>query len=168
MAMSNRSNRKNDCFIFSTIEDIVPQDHEVRRLERAVNWEFIYPEVKHLYSDFGRPSIDPVILFKMIMINYTFGINSMRRTCREIEVNLAYRWFLGIGIYEPVPNYSTWSQNYIRRYKDSDIFDVIFKKILEQAIRHGFINTETVFGDSTHMKASANKRKGGNLHCVGE
>ena len=88
-----------------------------------------------------------------------FGINSMRRTCREIEVNLAYRWFLGIGIYEPVPNYSTWSQNYIRRYKDSDIFDVIFKKILEQAIRHGFINTETVFGDSTHMKASANKRK---------
>ena len=159
MAMSNRSNRKNDCFIFSTIEDIVPQDHEVRRLERAVNWEFIYPEVKNLYSDFGRPSIDPVILFKMIIINYTFGINSMRRTCREIEVNLAYRWFLGIGIYEPVPNYSTWSQNYIRRYKDSDIFDVIFKKILEQAIRHGFINTETVFGDSTHMKASANKRK---------
>lgn len=159
MAMSNRSNRKNDCFILCTIEDIVPQDHEVRRLERAVNWEFIYPEVKHLYSDFGRPSIDPVILFKMIMINYTFGINSMRRTCREIEVNLAYRWFLGIGIYEPVPNYSTWSQNYIRRYKDSDIFDVIFKKILEQAIRHGFINTETVFGDSTHMKASANKRK---------
>ena len=159
MAMSNRSNRKNDCFILCTIEDIVPQDHEVRRLERAVNWEFIYPEVKHLYSDFGRPSIDPVILFKMIMINYTFGINSMRRTCKEIEVNLAYRWFLGIGIYEPVPNYSTWSQNYIRRYKDSDIFDVIFKKILEQAIRHGFINTETVFGDSTHMKASANKRK---------
>lgn len=159
MAMTNRSNRKNDYYILSTIDELVPQDHEVRRLERAIDWKFIYQEVRHLYSVFGRPSIDPVILFKMILINYTFGINSMRRTCREIEVNLAYRWFLGIGMYEPVPNYSTWSQNYIRRYKDSEIFDTIFRKIIEQAISHGFLDTETIFGDSTHVKASANKRK---------
>ena len=159
MVMTNRCNIKKDHFIFSTIEELVPLDHEIRKLERAVDWTFIYPEVKDLYSSFGRPSIDPVVLIKMIMINYTFGINSMRRTCREIQVNLAYRWFLGIDIDEPVPNYSTWTKNYVRRYKDSDIFDKIFKKILGQAIEHGFVKPETVFGDSTHVKASANKRK---------
>lgn len=159
MVMTNRANIKNDHFIFNTIEDLVPQDHEVRRLERAIDWRFIYPEVKHLYSEFGRPSIDPVVLFKMILINYTFNINSMRRTCREIEVNLAYRWFLGIDLHETVPNYSTWAKNYVRRYKDSEIFNKIFDRILSDAIRHGFINTETIYGDATHMKASANKRK---------
>lgn len=83
----------------------------------------------------------------------------MRRTCKEIEVNLAYRWFLGLSIDEKVPNYSTWSQNYIRRYGDSNIFDEIFKKIIEEAISNDFIELETVFGDGTHRKANANNRK---------
>ena len=159
MAMTNRNNNKHDCFIFSTLEQLVPQDHEVRKLEAAVDWTFIYPAVKDLYSSVGRPSIDPVVLFKMIIINYTFGYNSMRRTCREIEVNVAYRWFLGLAMDEKVPDYSTWSQNYIRRYRDSDVFDCIFGYILDQAIEAGFIDPTTVYGDATHMKASANKRK---------
>ena len=126
MAMTNRSNLKHDHFIFCTLEELVPEEHEVRKLEDALDWTFIYPLVKDLYSEMGRPSIDPVVLFKMIIINYTFGYNSMRRTCREIEVNIAYRWFLGISMTESVPNYSTWAQNYIRRYKDPKIFDQIF------------------------------------------
>lgn len=130
MAMSVRNNAKDFGFILGFIEDYVPENHLVRKLEEAIDWCFIYPLVKPLYSLEGRPSIDPVILFKMIFINYTFGINSMRKTCEEIKVNLAYRWFLGISLDEEVPNYSTWSQNYIRRY-----------------------------GDSTHQKACANKRK---------
>ena len=159
MAMTNRHNMKRDCFIIQTIEELVPQDHEVRKLEDAIDWNFIYPLVKNLYSRIGRPSIDPVVLFKMIIINYTFGYNSMRRTCREIEVNIAYRWFLGLSYDEKVPDYSTWAQNYIRRYKDSEVFDQIFSTILDQAIRAGFVHPETVYGDATHMKASANKRK---------
>ena len=159
MTMTNRNNRKHDCFIFSTLEDLVPKDHEVRKLEDAIDWTFIYPLVKDLYSSIGRPGIDPVVLFKMIIINYTFGYNSMRRTCREIEVNIAYRWFLGLSYDEKVPDYSTWAQNYIRRYRDSKVFDQIFSRILEQAILAGFVHPETVYGDATHMKASANKRK---------
>ena len=159
MVMTNRNNLKNDSFILNTLEEIVPPDHEVRKLEAAIDWTFVYPLVKDLYSDMGRPSIDPVILFKMIIINYTFGYNSMRRTCREIEVNFAYRWFLGISMTEAVPNYSTWTQNYIRRYKDSEVFDQIFSEILNQAIEAGFVKPETVYGDATHVKASANKRK---------
>lgn len=159
MAMTNKNNRKHDQIILSTIEELVPQEHMVRKLEKTMDWRFIYPLVENLYSPIGRPSIDPVVLFKMIFINYLFGINSMRRTCEEIKVNLAYRWFLGLSIEDEVPNYSTWSQNYIRRYNDSKIFEQIFECILNQAIRHGFINTESIYMDSTHQKASANKRK---------
>ena len=159
MAMTQRNNAKNFGFMMGTIEEYVPENHLVRKLEETIEWGFIYPRVSSLYSDMGRPSIDPVILFKMIFINYTFGINSMRRTCEEIKVNLAYRWFLGIGLEESVPNYSTWSQNYIRRYGDSKVFEEIFDHILKQAIEKGYVDVSTVFGDSTHQKASANKRK---------
>ena len=75
----------------STLDDLVPQDHLVRTLVATIDWKFIYPLVKSLYSNFGRRSIDPVVLFKMIFINYTFGISSMKKTCEEIKVNMAYR-----------------------------------------------------------------------------
>lgn len=160
MTMTNKMNRKSDSIILATIEELVPQDHLVRKLEDCIDFTFIYPKVKHLYSEVGRPSVDPVILFKMVFINIIFGNNSMRKTCKDIEVNLAYRWFLGIEIHEPVPNYSTWSQNYIRRYADSTIFEEIFTEILSQAMNYDFLDLETVYGDSTHQKANANKRKG--------
>lgn len=166
MAMTNRNNIKRDGFIFSTIEDIVPQEHLVRKLENCIDFRFLYPKVKHLYSEIGRPSIDPVVLFKMILINIIFGIGSMRKTCKEIEVNLAYRWFLGMDMQEKVPNYSTWSQNYIRRYSQSGIFEEVFDEIIRQARSYDFIDTETVFGDSTHQKANANKNKSHNEEVV--
>ena len=159
MAMTVRNNAKDLGFMLGTIEEYVPENHLVRKLEETIDWSFIYAKVSSLYSDKGRPSVDPVILFKMIFINYTFGINSMRKTCEEIKVNLAYRWFLGTGLDEAVPNYSTWSQNYIRRYGDSEVFEEIFDHILKQAIDKGYVDVSTVFGDSTHQKASANKRK---------
>lgn len=159
MAMTNRNNTKFDSIIMHTLDELVPQDHLVRKLENALDFRFIYPKVRHCYSRHGRPSIDPVVLFKMLMINILFGYNSMRRTCQEIQVNLAHRWFLGLAIDESVPNFSTWSQNYIRRYKDSAIFEEIFEEILSQAMSYGFVDCTTVFGDSTHQKANANKRK---------
>lgn len=159
MTMTKRFNIKENNFILSTIDELVPENHLVRKLESAIDWNFIYPLVEDLYSSFGRKSIDPVVLFKMIFINKLFGINSMRKTCEEIEVNLAYRWFLGISMDERVPNYSTWSQNYIRRYNDSDVFEKIFDKIIEDCIKRKFIDTTTLFGDSSHQKAHANKRK---------
>ena len=142
MAMTNRNNVKRDCFIMETIETLVPEDHLVRKLENGIDFSFIYGKVKHLYSPVGRPSIDPVVLFKMLILNIIFGMNSMRRTCEECKVNLAYRWFLGLEIKEEIPNYSTWSQNYIRRYKESQIFNEIFLEILNQAIKRVSIEEE--------------------------
>ena len=154
MAMSKQT-CKNDCMILNTLDDLVPQDHLVRKLEKCLDFTFIEDLVKDLYSTEGRPSVPPVVLFKLIFINIVFGINSMGRTWEECKVNLAYRWFLGLSIYDDIPNYSTWSQNYIRRYKNSEIFD----KILKQAIEYNFVDMETVFGDGTHQKANANKNK---------
>lgn len=158
MAMTKQEYKK-DCMILSTINELVPEEHLVRKLDNCIDFTFIEEIVKDLYSEVGRPSIPPVVLFKLIFINIIFGINSMRRTCEECKVNLAYRWFLGLSIYDEIPNYSTWSQNYIRRYKESEVFNQIFDKILKQAIEYGFIDTETVFGDGTHQKANANKNK---------
>ncbi len=158
MAMTKQI-RKNDCMILSTLEELVPEEHLVRKLDSCIDFTFIEELVKNLYSVSGRPSIPPVVLFKLIFINIVFGINSMRRTCEECKVNMAYRWYLGLSIYDEIPNYSTWSQNYIRRYKDSDVFSQIFDTILNQAMKYGFVDMETVFGDGTHQKANANKNK---------
>ena len=158
MAMTKQI-RKNDCIILSTLDELVPQEHLVRKLDSCIDFTFIEELVKDLYSISGRPSIPPVVLFKLIVINIIFGINSMRRTCEECKVNVAYRWFLGLSIYDDIPNYSTWSQNYIRRYKESEVFNQIFDTILNKAIEHGFVDMETVFGDGTHQKANANKNK---------
>ena len=102
-----KKKKKNDCIIFSTIEDLVPLDHLVRKIEECIDLSFIEDESEELYSPFGRPSISPKVLFKLLIINYMFGINSMRRTCEECKVNLAYRWYLGLSINVDIPNYST-------------------------------------------------------------
>lgn len=148
----NKSNRV-------TIDTLVPNNHLVRKLDKAINLDFIYDEVRDLYSPRGRSSIDPVVLFKLIIIQNIFGIKSMRKTIEEINVNLAYRWYLNYDIDETVPHFGTFSKNYIRRFKDTDIFTNIFDKILQQAINRGFVDTTKVFIDGTHIKANANSKK---------
>lgn len=129
-------------------------------MEAAIDFSFIYPLVQEMYStDRGRPSVDPVILIKMAFIQYMFGIRSMRKTIEEIETNLAYRWFLGYGFQDKVPHFSTFDKNYERRFKDTDIFEQIFYRILKEAAEKKLVSGEHVFIDSTHVKASANKRK---------
>lgn len=154
-----RQKYKNDCIIMRTIEELVPMNHLVKKIDECMDFSFIENKVKNLYSPFGRQSIPPIVLFKLLMINKLFGINSMRRTCEECKVNIAYRWFLGLSIEDDIPNYSTWSKNYERRYKNSNIFNEIFEEVLKQAIEYGFIDMEAVFYDGTHQKANANKRK---------
>ena len=144
---------------FNSLEDLVPREHLLRKVDKAINFDFIYDDVKSLYSDIGRPSIDPVVLIKIVLIQYLFGIPSMRQTISEIQVNIAYRWFIGYGISEPIPHFSTFSKNYSRRFKDSNIFSTIFERILEIAASEGLLAPEQIYIDSTHIKASANKKK---------
>ena len=142
-----------------SLEKLVPEKHILREIDKAIDFSFIYEEVEGLYSEKGRPGIDPVSLFKIIFIQYLFGIRSMRQTIREIEVNVAYRWFIGYSLTEPVPHFSTFGKNYVRRFAGTDIFERIFKRILEEAQKSGYVDASAVFIDSTHIKASANKHK---------
>lgn len=142
------------------LDMLVPEDHLVRKVDKVLDLSFVYDLTRDLYChDNGRPCIDPVILFKILILNFLFGNNSIRKTCEEAKVNLAYRWYLGIGISDSVPNYSTFSQNYIRKFSNTDIFEQFFNRVLNVLFENNVIDTSVIFVDGTHIKANANKKK---------
>ncbi len=146
--------------IWITMEDLVPQESLYRKIDKFIDFTFIYDLVKDYYSsDNGRPSLDPVVLFKLVFIQTLDGLKSMRKTCEKIKVDAEYRWFLNIPYGTDTPHFSTFSKNYERRFKDSDIFETIFIDIVKQAIEAGLVDGKTLFTDSTHKKANANKNK---------
>ena len=113
--------------VFMTMEEMVPEDSIYRKIDKYIDFTFIYEKVKDLYcEDNGRPSIDPVVLFKLVFIQALDGIKSMRKTCEKIKVDAEYRWFLGIPYGQSTPHFSTFSKNYERRFKGTTIFEDIF------------------------------------------
>lgn len=171
--MITKTNQNQHAVKMVILEELVPNDHLLRKIEKAIPMGFIYEYVEPLYSKVGAPSIDPVRLFKMAFINRLFGINSMRRTTEEIQVNLAYRWYLGLDIDDPVPHFSDFSKNYTRKFSqpiqikhpqtgevyETTVFAAIFERILSEAMKRGFLYPGHTYMDSTHIKASANKKK---------
>lgn len=142
------------------IEKLVPQDHILRKIDKYIDFSFIRALTKNLYcEDNGRPALDPVVLFKMLFIGYLFGIRSERQLVRDIEVNVAYRWFLGFSLTDKVPDHSTISQNRRRRFNGTDIFENIFDEIVLQAMSRKLVDGKILYTDSTHLKANANKKK---------
>ena len=145
---------------FVSIEDLVPANHLLRKISRVVDFSFIHETAKELYCENnGRPAIDPVVLFKMLFIGYFFGIRSERQLVKEIEVNVAYRWFLGFGLQDKIPDASTISQNRRRRFNGTTVAQDIFDGIVLQAMRKRLVGGNTLYTDSTHLKANANKNK---------
>jgi transposase len=143
-----------------TIASLVPSDHLLRKIDAAIDFSFIRDRVAHLYCpDNGRPALDPVVLFKMLFIGYLFGVRSERQLMREIQVNVAYRWFLGLRLTDKVADASTLSQNRRRRFADSTIYQDIFDEIVLRAIKGGLVDGTVLYTDSTHLKANANKNK---------
>jgi len=163
--MSKKEDQSREQVIMISLEDLVPENHLVRALDKAIDYSFIYDLVKDRYSeDTGRPSLDPVILIKLPMIQILFGIKSMRQTIKEIEVNMAYRWFLGLSPFDPVPHFGTFSKNYTRRFKEDnpetpDLFAQIFHHILMECVNRGLVDSTNIFVDATHIKAHANRHK---------
>ena len=141
------------------IDMLVPEDHLLRKIDAAIDFTKIYGFVEDLYSqDTGRPSVDPVVLFKIVLIQHIYGIPSLRRTLEDIRMNLAYRWFLGYGITDPIPHFSTVSYNFRHRFT-SETVEYVFRWILKEAAEAGYLDTEAAFVDGTHIKASANLKK---------
>ena len=141
------------------IEDRIPSDHLLRKIDAAVEFTHIYDIVGDCYSaDKGRPSVDPVVLFKIVLLQHLYGIPSLRQTMREIDMNMAYRWFLGYNFSESIPHFATVSYAFCNRY-DGEMVERVFRWILYEVERAGYLSPEVVFIDATHVKASANLKK---------
>jgi len=143
-----------------TLDSLFPKDHLLRKIDAVIDFSFIHDRVAGLYcADNGRPPLDPTLMFKALFIGYLFGVRSERQLVREIEVNVAYRWFLALKLTAPVFDASTLSQNRRRRFNDTSVAQDIFDAIVEQAIGHGLVDGTVLYTDSTHLKANANKGK---------
>lgn len=142
------------------LEELVPQDHLLRKIDKTIDFSFINRICKPYYCENnGRPAIEPEVLFRMLFIGYLYGIRSERRLLQEIEVNIAYRWFIGYDLTEKLPDVSVIWQNRLRRFNGTDIPQQIFDEIVRQAMAKKLVGGTTLYSDSTHLKASANKNK---------
>ena len=157
--MLERSEDKRYQVKFASLEGLVPEEHLLRKIEKAIDFTEVYGMVEHLYcEDNGRPAADPVVLVKMVMIQHLYGIKSLRQTVKEVDMNIAYRWFIGYDIDTPLPHFATLSYAFATRFP-SEVFEGIFAWILEAAVSRGFVNANEIFIDATHIKANANRKK---------
>ena len=153
--MLKRSESKQMKMSFVTLEELMPQEHFLRDLDKFIDFDFIYDNVADLYSNTGRPSIDPVVMIKMLLIEYIYGIDSERKLEQELTVNIAYRWFLGIDFDERVPDHSTISQLRRRKFDGTTVFRDVFDEIVRKCIEAGLIDGKLLLTDSTHIRANA-------------
>jgi len=157
--MLERGKMERGVFEIVDTESLVPANHLLRIIDAAVDFNEIYDMVEPLYcTDNGRPSVDPVVLFKMVIIQHLYGLSSLRRTAEEVSLNVAYRWFLGYRLQEETPHFSTVSYNFRHRFT-SETVDQIFSWILMQMVDAGYVAPGVVFVDGTHIKANANTKK---------
>ena len=134
--MMGRQSRQM-AMIFVDIESLIPETHLLRKIERMVSFDFIYDLLAPYYPATGRPSVDPVSMFKMLLIGYLYGIKSERRLVEEVQLNIAYRWFCGFELDDTIPNHSTFSKTRTRKWQQSDLFQKAFYEIVKQCIDSG-------------------------------
>jgi transposase len=142
---------KQLCMVILDMEDLIPQDHLLRRIKTKIDFDFIYKEAEDYYSKIGRPSIDPVCLIKMLLIGFLYGVKSERRLEEEVTLNIAYRWFCGFDLMDTIPDHSTFSQNRRRRFSDSTIFRQIFNQIVSDCIETGLVSGEAAVSDGSFI-----------------
>jgi len=142
-----------------SLEEMVPQDHLLRKIDRFLNFNDLRAHLKPFYSHTGRPSIDPELMCRMLIVGYCFGIRSERRLCDEVHLNLAYRWFCRLGIEDVVPNHSTFSKARHGRFRDSDLFRKLFEQVVLRCIREGLVKGEGFAVDASLIRANASEAR---------
>ncbi len=158
--LRDRKTQQQNEYEIVLLDELVPQDHLLRKIDAAVNFSFIHDICKDLYSpDNGRPAIEPELLFKMLLLGYLYDIKSEVKIAQAVNENIAFKWFLGLKLTEKGPDHATISINRVRRFKDNNIAEQIFDEILHQCIAKGLVGGEILYTDSTHIKAKANKHK---------
>ena len=139
------------------LEDRVPTDHLLRRLDAVLDLSWLRSELKPFYSHTGRPSIDPELMIRMLLIGYCYSIRSERRLCQEVDLNLAYRWFCRLGLEDAVPDHSTFSVNRHGRFRDSDVLRTVFEDVVRRCMKAGLVSGEGFAVDASVIEADASR-----------
>ncbi len=158
--MGHASGDQSTLYYDICLEDYVPKKHLLRDIDRHLDLSELRRYLTPFYSHTGRPSVDPELMVRMLLIGYCFGIRSERRLCEEVQVNLAYRWFCRLGLDEAVPEHSTFSKNRHGRFRDSDVFRFVFEQIVRRAMVEGLVGAEGFAVDASIIKADANRQRG--------
>jgi transposase len=158
--MMGRRNHDQEQFFYSfRLDEAVPDDHLVRKIAAVLDLSWVHSELAPFYPNLGRPSIDPVLMIRMLIVGYVFAIRSERALCREVQVNLAYRWFCGLSIEDKIPDHSAFSRARHERFRDSDMFRRVFERVVEACIAAGLVGGEGFAADASLIVADANKQR---------
>jgi len=157
--MGERTVMQESLFYGFSLEEHVPADHLLRSIDRFVDLSGIREHLRPYYSETGRPSIDPELMIRMLIVGYSLGIRSERRLCEEVHLNLAYRWFCRLGLDGAVPDHSTFSKNRHGRFRDSDLLRELFETTVARCIAEGLVGGEGFAVDASLIKADANRQR---------
>jgi transposase len=158
--MGERTVMQEALFYSFSLEQHVPADHMLRSINRFVDLSDVRPHLEAFYSATGRPSVDPELMVRMLIVGYCFGIRSERRLCEEVHLNLAYRWFCRLGLDGQVPDHSTFSKNRHGRFRDSDLLRYVFEKSVRRCMAEGLVGGDGFAVDASLIKADANRQRG--------
>ena len=156
--MGERRVCQDALFYEFSLEDHVPEGHLLRVIDRFVAFDGLRQELAPYYSAIGRPSVDPELMIRMLLVGYCVGIRSERRLCEEVHLNLAYRWFCGLGLTGEVPDHSTFSKNRHGRFRDSDLLRRLFETVLQRCIEEGLVGGEGFAVDASLIRADVSER----------
>jgi transposase len=157
--MGRQRNDQGQLFYSFCLEEVVPDDHQVREIAAVLDLSWVHAELAPYYPSIGRPSIDPVLMIRMLIVGYVFAVRSERLLCREVKVNLAYRWFCGLSIEDKIPDHSAFSRARNERFRESDIFRRVFERVVEACIVAGLVGGEGFAVDASLIVADANKQR---------
>src|SRR5881628_3108671 len=157
--MGRLKSEQAQLFYQFNLGDAVPEDHLVRKIDAALDLSWLRSELAPHYSSVGRPSIDPELMIRMLVVGYVFAIRSERLICREVQVNLAYRWFCKLGIEDAIPDHSAFSRARNERFREGDVFRRVFERVVETCIAAGLVGGEGFAVDASLIQADANKQR---------
>jgi transposase len=158
LIMMGEHARSEALFYYFTLEEYIPQNHLLRLIDKHIDFGFVRERLKDSYSDMGRPSVDPELLLRILLIGYLYGITSERKLVEELGMHLAWRWFTGLGFHQPIPHHSTFSKNRHGRFQESKLFEQLFERIVKQCMEVGLVRGDNLSVDGSFVEANAAKQ----------
>src|SRR6202161_1771868 len=155
--MMGQQVRAESLFYYFKLNDYIPENHLLRLIDEHVSFVFVRERLKDSYSDTGRPSIDPELLLRILLIGYLYGITSERKLVEELRMHLAWRWFTGLGFDQEIPHYSTFSKNRHGRFQESKLFEQLFEEVVAQCLEAGLVRGDDLSVDGSFVEANASK-----------